>query len=57
MHAVTDRPVRTTITIDAEVYAEIRRLAHEDDRSITRYTNRVLAAHVAQLRERGRPTE
>lgn len=56
MQAVSDHSVlRTTVTVDAEVYAGIRALALADDRPITRYVNRVLAAHIAQERERGRP--
>lgn len=42
---------RTPVHIDGDVYDALRELAREDDRSIARYVNRVLAAHV---RRRGR---
>lgn len=43
---------RTPVQLDADVYHAIRQLAREDQRSIARYVNRVLAAHIE--RERGR---
>lgn len=44
-----DRPsgeTRTPVQIDADTYHGLRELAKADDRTITRYVNKVLRDHV-----------
>ena len=42
------RPLKekVSITLDGDVVEEVKRLAEEDDRSVSQYINRVLRKHV-----------
>ncbi len=45
------RPLKSklTITIDSDVLNEIKRLAEEDDRTVSQYINRVLKKHLISM--------
>lgn len=43
---------KVSITIDADIVQEIKKLAEDDDRSFSQYINMVLKEHVTKLTKR-----
>lgn len=40
---------KISITVDADILAEIKKLAEEDDRSLSQYINMVLKKHISHI--------
>lgn len=44
--------VNISLTLDEDVLTEVRRLAEEDDRSVSQYINLVLRQHLRELEQK-----
>ena len=44
--------VNISLTLDEDVLTEVRRLAEEDDRSVSQYINLILRQHLRELEEK-----
>ncbi|HIW85654.1 MAG TPA: ribbon-helix-helix protein, CopG family [Candidatus Eubacterium faecipullorum] len=40
---------KISITVDEDILAEIKKLAEEDDRSLSQYINMVLKKHISHI--------
>ena len=44
--------VNISLTLDEDVLTEVRRMAEEDDRSVSQYINLILRQHLRELEEK-----
>lgn len=42
---------RVSLTIDNDIIAEIKKLAEQDDRSVSQYINLILREHIATVKK------